>query len=136
MQETDGHTLHQSIMASVIKCSNDSNRLWWNWQFCKDLKNGVTPFPSICLGSRTTTCHQPIIDEPMRSANRLYIVQLIYRYKTLIKLDTYLDVKTHRPTQDGGTQSDVPVTGNNCLHYPGETNLDPRVDNPKMPMNG
>ena len=38
-----------------VKCSNDSSRLWWNCQFCKDLKIGVTPFPSIGLGRRTTT---------------------------------------------------------------------------------
>ena len=31
------------------------SRLWWNWQFCKDLQIGVIPFPSIGLGSRTTT---------------------------------------------------------------------------------
>ena len=43
------------IYIKHIKCSNDSSRLWWNWQFCKDLKIGVTPFPSIGLGRRTTT---------------------------------------------------------------------------------
>ena len=37
-------------ISSILKCSNDSSRLWWNWQFCKDLKIGVTPFPSIVLG--------------------------------------------------------------------------------------
>ena len=42
-------------ISSTLKCSNDSSRLWWNWQFCKDLKIGVTPFPSIGLGRRTTT---------------------------------------------------------------------------------
>ena len=42
-------------VSSTLKCSNDSSRLWWNWQFCKDLKIGVTPFPSIGLGRRTTT---------------------------------------------------------------------------------
>ena len=43
------------IYKSTLKCSNDSSRLWWNWQFCKDLKIGVTPFPSIGLGRQTTT---------------------------------------------------------------------------------
>ena len=33
-----------------IKCSS---RLWWNCQFCKELKIGVIPFPSIVLGRRT-----------------------------------------------------------------------------------
>ena len=43
----------------TLKCSNDSSHLWWNWQFCKDLKIGVTPFPSIGLGRRaTTTSHK------------------------------------------------------------------------------
>ena len=43
------------IYIKHIKCSNDSSCMWWNWQFCKDLKIGVTPFPSIGLGRRTTT---------------------------------------------------------------------------------
>ena len=43
------------IYIKHIKCSNDSSRLWWNWQFCKDLKIGVIPFPSIGLGRQTTT---------------------------------------------------------------------------------
>ena len=43
------------LYQSTLKCSNDSSRLWWNWQFCKDLKIGVTPFSSIGLGRRTTT---------------------------------------------------------------------------------
>ena len=42
-------------ISSTLKCANDSSRLWWNWQFCKDLKIGVTPFPSIGLGWRKTT---------------------------------------------------------------------------------
>ena len=42
-------------ISSTLKCSNDSSRPWWNCQFCKDLQIGVTPFPSIGLGRRTTT---------------------------------------------------------------------------------
>ena len=38
--------------------------MWWNWQFCKDLKIGVTPFPSIGLGRRTTTTLRHIMSIP------------------------------------------------------------------------
>ena len=25
------------IYISTLKCSNDSSRLWWNWQFCEKI---------------------------------------------------------------------------------------------------
>ena len=25
------------IYKSTLKCSNDSSRLWWNWQFCEKI---------------------------------------------------------------------------------------------------
>ena len=45
------------IYIKHIKCSNDSSRLWWNWQFCEKKKseNWSRPIPSIGLGRQTTT---------------------------------------------------------------------------------
>ena len=45
------------IYIKHIKCSNDSIRLWWNWQFCgkKRSENWSRPIPSIGLGRQTTT---------------------------------------------------------------------------------
>ena len=45
------------IYIKHIKCSNDSSRLWWNWQFCgkKRSENWSRPIPSIGLGRQTTT---------------------------------------------------------------------------------
>ena len=43
------------IYKSTLKCSNDSSRLWWNWQFRERSENWSHPIPSIGLGRQTTT---------------------------------------------------------------------------------
>ena len=89
------------IYIKHIKCSNDSSRLWWNWQFCKDLKIGVIPFPSIGLGRRTTTTTQHIHDEtnvlPIHQHLKLHASQI----KQKAQHPTYplhkLTIHTHTP---------------------------------------
>ena len=53
------------IYIKHIKCSNDSSRLWWNWQFCeKRSENWSRPIPSIGLGRQTTTTTKGCITVP------------------------------------------------------------------------
>ena len=65
-------------ISSTLKCSNGSSRLWWNWQFCKDLKIRVIPFSSIGLGRWTTTCRlirlTPYACSPAIDGSVLFVV--------------------------------------------------------------
>ena len=49
----EGMSVVVNVMLSRMSVMSPTD--YWNWQFCKDLKIGVTPFPSIGLRRRTTT---------------------------------------------------------------------------------
>ena len=55
-----------SSKKNTFKCSNDTGRLWWNWQFCERSESWSHPSPSTGLGRQTTTTqtHQPECQTP------------------------------------------------------------------------
>ena len=78
------------IYIKHIKCSNDSSRLWWNWQFCeKRSENWSRPIPSIGLGRQTTTALLDVFDDLMHMLSSDTTVDMIYLdcSKTFDKVD-------------------------------------------------
>ena len=86
------------IYIKHIKCSNDSSRLWWNWQFYgkKRSENWSRPIPSIGLGRQTTTLIPP--DLWSRLTDGVRELSYLHLYRTVcivVDLTAAFDTVNH-----------------------------------------